>query len=323
MSNMSTFDKSDADKALCDGVIVADALCTHTTSSLSLVIERSLLDCALKVAYTVTRLSGDAARSGKSRFVFIRCLTTESDVVMPLSIHPTWEKLSVEWVKKTGYSPTNAGVGKVDVYPVTSTCSVLTTLSDVLTHTCKCGAVYFADVNRIWCTTSHMRQKSVHDKDILVHHWDHMSHDNRTRLLKTFAPLADDDFEPTCPMTKKLWTILKGRVDVSGGTLMECLEEATEGTHLIRVSEADLKKHIMPDLTHSPRDILALVAHHILTSLAQSFASANASRLVEELEREERQRMKKRTTKQKRNHMRWVEKTMFASDYRVPWDLVE
>jgi len=311
---------------------IVDGLSRHTSESLASLLKADVFMQAVKIAHIVTCVSALGICRGLKVLAFIRELGDEHDKLFPLDIHETWQELSTHWAMSEQFVVSDmskiiddVSTSKLRKLTVSSTCELLLTTAKALTSTCrKCHKVFFSDINRTWCAASHVYGPQQgpavqHDPCLLQRHWDSMSHDERRALVEPVAPTGT--YQPLNPLAKKMWTILKGQVEVSGSTLLECIDQVTEGTHLLRVSAPDLKMHMTQDDICDPRDVLALIAHHVMTCIAASYADANAAKLMEEIDREHCAAEDRRRSREHKKHMRWVEKTIFRGDYHVPWDI--
>jgi len=320
------------------GFVLKNALALHTSMSLCTVLSNGIFDEAVRTAYIATCIESMANSQHVSPIIMIRDTSgPKTDTIIPLEVHPTWKTLSAHWAKKRTYTADSlsekmtmllSGKQKCCVVNVSTGLDILVSTPKALTHTCrKCQTVYFSDVNRIWCMASHTGCTGIgksswnHDEQTLVRCWDMMTHEDRRRFVKPLAPCIDD-YEPVNPLAKKLWAVVNGRIEVSGSALMGSLQEATEETHLLRVSEPDLKKMAV-DVYDDPRDILALVAHHMLVSLASFHADHHANMFMAEMAREEQLRQQQQAAKDKKNHFKWLEKTIFEMPFDIPWDIEE
>ena len=306
-------------------VEISEALSTHTTSSLPNIIGHGLYDTTIKVAYVASRVCIQAASKGETVYTFLKCAVDDEDVLMPLTVHRTWQALSLQWGLKNKFVPKEYSAAKISMYEL-PLCTVLATSSDVITHTCpKCQRSYFSQVNQVWCLHAHGDQMLLHDQEALARHWDNMSLPARLAFVRPFRPSPDDTYEPAHPSTKKLWNVTKGQVAVSGSTLMEGLNQATEGTYLARVSLASMKQ-TMPELVvhESTWELLSLLAHQLTIRLAQSLASSTEEDLLDQLHAEERHKQAQLTRRKAKKHMKWLEKEIFSPNFeKIQWDVLE
>jgi hypothetical protein len=316
------------DKNIPDGVQIVDVLSSHATKSLSVLLERGAFQVMVKAAHVATFVSTMIVCHGQQSVVFLR-EQGHDDRLLPLKVHETWEALSTHWATKEEFVIPNLltvikqAMNKYGEYKLTPTIDLLITTTNALTTMCrKCNTVYFSKVNRVWCLASHIEGVSLkHDQESLIKHWDSMSHQDRLNLVRPMCP--NGSHEPLNPLAKKLWNVFNGQVDVSGSTLFDCLSEVTEETHVLRVSEPGLKKYITRDICEDSRDVLALIAHHLIVNIASACADSNAARLMDELTKSEQISARRHTSRQKKRHSRWVERTIFADDYKVQWDIIE
>jgi len=193
----------------------------------------------------------------------------------------------------------------------------------------KCHEGYICQINMHRCHMSHLpgrRVQTMVDQDDLINFWDGLSIEKRKDLVKVAEDYVKGVGRSLLKLRQELKTLVlacAGVVDISGETLMICLYEASEGTHLLRVQkQRSLKVHIT-----DPLDYIACMADALVTKMATNSAEQKQQLLIEEEEAEFTKVERKKNKKTRKQCLRWVEDQIFyKNQYRSEqrWaDLIE
>lgn len=167
-------------------------------------------------------------------------------------------------------------------------------------HVCsECTTVYAHEINRLRCQASD-KHATYSAKDIRAC-WDSMTREQRlecTRgakgvlnMFQQYGPINDFGMPSTY---KKILDIVDGNVDVAGRTLLECLQDVTERTCLLKTY---LKEVPLRESVHNV-GFVAIMAHEICEALLEQHIRQQQEKLIEMVDQES-----KRTQRRKKKKM--------------------
>lgn len=168
-------------------------------------------------------------------------------------------------------------------------------------HVCsECTTVYSHEINKLRCQASD-NHVSYSAKDIRAC-WDSLTHEQRTtcirgakgvlNMFQRYGPINDFGMPSTY---KKILDIVDGNVDVTGRTLLECLQDVTERTCLLKTY---LKEVPLRESVHNV-GFVAIMAHEICEALLEQYIRQQQEKLIELVDQEAAKRTQQRRKKKK------------------------
>lgn len=297
--------------------VVPNFICRHLQDG-SVPPDDNASDSCLFIAMLHDLFSNDMP--GQYSFGLIYAKNRQHVIALP-TIHENWKLLAKSQREDMDEYRATLSEGFTG-YRVFELCrtkwSVVVLDTMYANHVCDgCMNLYTYEINATRCKSSNHMSYSATD---MARFWDSCSHDRRKEIVSEASFLlvlyVDDTTLP--PEHLKLVSVIRGDVNLSGSTLLKCLDVVSEGTYLLRtpVRRPTLREPLLKN-----EGFVSLMGHELSMSMVQAFSDSMAQSLMEPEPSPPPAKMsrkkEKKGLKKRERFMKRLESMLFGSDVQI------